>query len=190
MNHLDTLRRSIELTDSILAAGPIDAEAARAATACADFDVSALGEHIIDTHVFLLTAAGGSVNPSGDTLAERHRAVGPAAVAAWAAISGDDTVDLGGNQLPAAFGLALHALEAFVHGWDLANALDRSFQPDATLVEAAWDAAQTVISDDTRSSDAGAPYGPAVAISDSAPSLDRLIAFCGRVPQPRTAANA
>lgn len=182
MNHLDTLRRSIELTDAVLGAGPIDEAASSATTACDDFDVTALGDHLIDTHRFLLAAAGGTAQPTGETLAQLHAAVGAAAVGAWERRGTDGTIDVGGNELPADFGLTLHALEAFVHAWDLADALERPFSPDAGLVDAGWDAARTVISDDIRSTEPGAPYAPTVGVRPGDDDLRRLIAFCGRDP--------
>lgn len=180
MDHLDILRRSIALTDAVLAAGPISSEATTAPTACSEFDLAALGDHIIGTHEFLTTAAGGTVDTSGDTLAEQHRNVGPDVVAAWEARGVEGTIDLGGNDLPAGFGLTLHALESFVHAWDLADALDRAFEPEPDLIEAAWDAARAVVSDDARSTEPGAPYGP--ALDAGADPLLELIAFCGREP--------
>jgi len=94
--------------------------------------------------------------------------------------AGGVTVDLGGHQLPAEFALSLHALEAFVHGWDLATALDQPFEPAPELVEAAWESARMIVSDDNRSTEPGSPYGPAVTIADAASPLDALIAFTGR----------
>lgn len=182
MNTLELLRLSIDLSQEVIDLGPIDDSSAGRPTACSDFDVSALCDHIVDTHVFLLSAAGGTADPGDGPLSQRHLKVGDAAVATWELRGSDGTVDLGGHELPAAFALSLHALEAFVHGWDLADALGRAFEPTADLVTAADDAAREVIADAMRSAEPGAPYGPALDAPPGASRLEALIAFTGRSP--------
>ena len=59
-------------------------------------------------------------------------------------------------------------------------ALDQTFEPNADLVDAAWNAAHMIISDDNRSTEPDAPYGPQVTAGDNASPLETLIAFTGR----------
>ncbi len=179
MNQLELLQASTSLTQQLVEHTDFDEPTMKRPTPCSDFDVAALVEHIIGTHHFLLSAAGGSADDSG-SIADRHRSVTEQSQRTWAARGTDGTVDLGGHQLPAEFALSLHALEAFVHGWDLATALDQPFEPGAELVDAAWESARMIVSDDNRSTEPGAPYGPAVTAPDPASPLDALIAFTGR----------
>ena len=163
---------------------PISDDDLRRPTPCRDFDVAALGEHIIETHNLLLTAAGGAAVDDGGSLAERHRAVAAASTEHWAARGTDGSVDLGGNELPATFGLSLHTLETYVHGWDMARGLGRAFEPPAELTDVAWELAQQIVSDEVRGDDG--PYGPVVEIGDGADLVDRIVAHTGRDPHQST----
>lgn len=186
MNQLDLLRASTSITQHLVERTDFDEALLKRPTPCSEYDVGALVEHIIGTHHFLLSAAGGTAHDTG-SIGDRHGAVTRQAERTWADRGTDGTVDLGGHQLPAAFALSLHALEAFVHGWDLATALDQPFEPTPEAVDAAWEAARMIVSDDNRSTTAGAPYGPAVTLTDLSSPLDTLIGFTGR--NPRTGAN-
>jgi uncharacterized protein (TIGR03086 family) len=179
MNQLELLQASTSITQQLVERTALDEVTMKRPTPCTEFDVAALVEHILDTHHFLLAAAGGNADNTG-SIADRHRTVTDQSQRVWAERGTDGTVDLGGHQLPAEFALRLHALEAFVHGWDLATALDQPFDPGTELVEAAWESARMIVSDDNRSTEPGAPYGPAIAMTGGASPLDALIAFTGR----------
>lgn len=179
MNQLELLHASTSLTQRLLEHTEFDEPTMKRPTPCSAFDVAALVEHIIGTHHFLLSAAGGAADDTG-SIADRHRAVTEQSQRTWAERGADGTVDLGGHQLPAEFALSLHALEAFVHGWDLATALDQPFEPSPELVDAAWESARMIVSDDNRGIEPDAPYRPAVTVTEPASPLDALIAFTGR----------
>lgn len=174
------LEAAVATAQAVIDRSPISDDDLLRPTPCRDFDVAALGDHLIHTHDFLLTAAGGSAVDDGGSLAERHRAVAAASVERWATLGTDGSVDLGGNELPASFGLSLHTLETYVHGWDLARSLGRAFEPSAELTDVAWEIAQQIVSDDLRSDDG--PYGPAVEVGAGAGLVDRVIAHTGRDP--------
>jgi uncharacterized protein (TIGR03086 family) len=69
------------------------------------------------------------------------------------------------------------ALDAVVHGWDLATAVGKSWNPPAEAVDAIDAFARVAITEEVRSS--GAFAGEAAAAADATP-LERLIAFTGR----------
>ena len=94
----------------------------------------------------------------------------------------DGMVYIAGNELPAAFALALHTVETVVHGWDLGRALDRAFHPADDLVDHVWALLPLVVSDDARGTQEGAAYLPAVPVPHDAPILDQVIGFTGRNP--------
>jgi uncharacterized protein (TIGR03086 family) len=180
MNHHSALVSAIDLGQSIFDAGPIgDPEAP---TPCREFDVTALVDHLVGTHHFLAAAAGSEAAPVDGEPAERHRTAGAAAIDAWARRGVDGSVALGGHELPASFARDLHVLEAYVHAWDLATATGRPFAPAPEVTDVAWEAARAVISDDARSAEPGAPYGPETVPEDGADDVARLIAFTGRDP--------
>jgi uncharacterized protein (TIGR03086 family) len=179
MNQLELLQASTALTQQLVERTDFDEATMKRPTPCSEFDVAALVEHIIGTHHFLLSAAGGTADDTG-SIADRHRTVADQSQRTWAERGAAGTVDLGGHQLPAEVALSLHALEAFVHGWDLAASLNQPFEPSPELVDVAWESARMIVSDDKRSSEPGAPYGLAVTITEPASPLDALIAFTGR----------
>lgn len=182
MNHLDTLQTAIDTMQQMLDTDPIADSAFQNPTPCAEFTVAQLAEHIIDTHNLLLGTAGGQPVETGETFSQHHSAVAKAATSRWATRGTDGTINLGGNELPAAFGLSLHALETYVHAWDLATALHRPFTPPTELVRAMTDFAESFITDDIRGEFAGAPYAAAAEAPADASDADRLIAFTGRDP--------
>lgn len=187
MDECTALERSIALTQQVIDSAPITDEDLARRTPCVAFGVDDLLDHIIDTHHLLLGSAGGGIPDEVASIGGRHRAAGEASVTAWRARGTEGTIDLGGNELPATFGLSLHVLEAYVHAWDLAAALSRDFAPDDDLTAAVATAAQMVISDGMRGDAEGMPYGSAVDL-ESASAIDRLVAFAGRDPRRWVAA--
>lgn len=91
----------------------------------------------------------------------------------------EGTTTAGPLEMPAPV-VALVALdEIVVHGWDIARATGQPYgtDPAAVAAAAAWVAGFTVpdgVGD--------GPFGPAVAVADGAPELDRLIGLTGRDP--------
>lgn len=183
MTPIEALQASIDALQSIVGDKPIADDQLGDPTPCQAFTVEHLGDHIIDTHNFLLSAAGGKPVDRGGSFAKRHAAVGAASVTQWTKRGTDGTVDLGGNELPAEFGLSLHVLETYVHAWDLALGLGRVFAPSAALTEMAWEVAQQIVSDDARGDSDDAPYGRAVKAGKTADPIERLIDHTGRDPR-------
>lgn len=182
MNPLDALRTALDNLQQVIDAGPIENTQGGNPTPCSDFTVNDLADHVIDTHNLLLAGAGGTAINDNGTLSARHAALAEAALNQWSQRGTDGTIDLGGNELPASFALPLHALETYVHAWDLARSLDRPFEPPTELTDDMWSFAQGSITDDVRGETAGAPYGPKVDVAVDASDVDRLIAFTGRDP--------
>jgi uncharacterized protein (TIGR03086 family) len=172
VNDLEALTEALSIVQALIDGPPLPT---RHPTPCTEFDVAALVEHIDWTHGLLLDAICGS-----DQRDDAHSVVSTAALAAWTERGTDGSISIGGNELPAAFGLSLHVLETYVHGWDLAMALGRPFTPSPGLTERARAAAATIITDEARGPDR--PYGPAVHVAAGADAVAQLIAFTGRDP--------
>ncbi len=182
MSTVEALQDAIGAMQAVIDVSPITDPELTNPTPCADFNVEQLVAHIMDTHELLLSAAGGAPPRDSGSLSERHAAIGAASVAQWSSRGTDATIHLGGNELPAAFGLSLHALEIYIHAWDLATSLNRPFTPTEKLTDQMWDFAHTSITNDVRGDSASAPYGPAIEPESTADLADRIIALSGRDP--------
>ncbi len=182
MNDLDALRLALDATGAVLAADPITPSQAGAPTPCRSYPVTDLADHVRDTHLLLTGAARATTLADSRPLVECHAELSQHAFDAWKTRGVDGTVDVAGNQLPASFALALHAVETYLHGWDLAKALDRPFRPAEDLDTHIWSILPTVVPDDARGSDGDAPYGPRVDLDANATLIDKIVAFSGRQP--------
>ena len=110
-----------------------------------------------------------------------------ALVAAWrdpAAVEG--TTSAGGVEMPAAEIAVVTLDELVLHGWDLARALGKDYEPHPADVPAVLRFTEAFGSAD------GVPglFGPAVPIADDAPAFDRALALSGRDPAWRAPAPA
>lgn len=181
MQPIEALQASVDALQAIVGDKPIADDELHNPTPCRAFDVQQLCDHIIDTHNLLLTAAGGQAVDSESAFADRHAAVAAASLARWSERGTADPVTLFDNELPGEVGLLIHAMETYVHGWDLARSLGRVFAPPADLTEEIWQLATDLISDDVRGDAPGAPYGPAVTVGNDADTMSRLLAHTGRV---------
>lgn len=181
MTPIEALVRAVTTMQEVIDVEPIGAEQLTAPTPCADFDVAELGDHIIANHNLFLGGTGGQ--PIDGGLSDSHAAIAAAAIAQWSRRGTDGAIGLGGNEVPAAFGLQLHTLETYVHAWDLASGLGRPFEPDAELTDQMWALAQDFVTDDLRGEGPGVPYRHAVEVDDDASIVDRIIAHSGRDPR-------
>ncbi|OIJ86618.1 TIGR03086 family metal-binding protein [Streptomyces colonosanans] len=85
----------------------------------------------------------------------------------------------GGVTLPGAVAGAVVANELVVHGWDLARATGREYEPDPAALEASYGLLLAAADDSNR---ADGPFGPVVPVPADAPLLDRVIGLSGRDP--------
>ncbi len=155
-------------------------------TPCADFDVRALLDHVMEgNHRFTAIANGVPARPAPTADVERDGVLAPfresadAVGAAWRdpAVL-ERTVRLPIGDVPGAYALRIHTVEAIVHGWDLAKATGQPTELDPQLYEAAWQASKDV-GEHLRGE--GRPFGPAVNIQ-SGSDTERLMAWLGRQP--------
>jgi len=182
MHPQQTLESAVTELQRVIDTSPISDDDHSAPSPCAAFNVDQLIDHILDTHNLLLGGAGGQPVEATGTISTRHQAVAAAALAQWKTRGIDGTINLGGNELPAAFGISLHALECYIHAWDLAQSLGRAFAPPEDLTAAMWDFAQGFITDDVRGDADGMPYRAEVPAPDDATDLEQIVALSGRNP--------
>ena len=161
------------------------------ATPCPGFSVADLLDHLNGLSVAFTLAArketipgGGQVQVDGSRLSPSWRTDIPAALdrlgAAWSDPAAYDGLTMAGPiEMPASIAALVALDEVVVHGWDLARATDQPYAPDDSVVLAALGFASSF----EVPPEAGAgPFGPPVAVPDSAPALDRLAGATGRDP--------
>ena len=182
---LSVLDDLAELTDTI------GREPDALPTPCAEFDVHTLRRHLLGWLVYFDTALG---DPGGDDRPDPAAFPGPdepGAVIGRLAATIRSAVDAGvartivkvpqlGGAYPGATVIDLLLIEVLGHGWDLARATGRPWQPDAATCEHALAVLRGMVRPEFRGP--GLPFGPEVAVPAGAPALDRLVAFTGRDP--------
>lgn len=148
-------------------------------TPCSEFDVAQLTDHLLNSITILGGAAGAEfpAGDAGDSSAAQVLAAGRPALDAWRSRGLDGAVTFGPNELPAKVAVGILALEFLVHAWDYATATGRTLEASEPLAQYVLDRTQQIL---TPAGRATAGFDPPVEVADSAPALDRLIAFTGR----------
>ena len=175
MDPLDLFERGTGWTASKI---PGAADQLGDATPCADWDVRALLNHLIDSQqYFAATARGEQASlPSPSPPAS----IGDDPVAAYEDIRQETlrayrepgVLEKTGPSLGIAF------VDQLVHGWDLAKATGQ----DATMPDHLAQAAFAMIDGRLTADQRGAGFKPAVDVPDRASAQDKLIAYTGRQP--------
>ncbi|MGB0970242.1 MAG: TIGR03086 family metal-binding protein [Mycobacterium sp.] len=197
------LDRAIATGGAVIAG--IQAERLTDPTPCTDMNVRALLAHLVGV-LDRVAALGNGQDPFAVTdapVADDHwpdawRDSGRRAADAWS----DDAVLERPMALPWIEGsgaevLASYFSELTVHTWDLATATDQSPDWDETVVAAALEARQILPAENRRAlyeeisaamglDEVAVPFAEAVPIPDTAPAIDRLVAWNGRDPLGRS----
>jgi uncharacterized protein (TIGR03086 family) len=168
-----------------------------APTPCGGASVADLLDHV-DGLCLAFTAAAakdaGVQGPSADgaQLAANWRTRIPGQLAQLAGAWQDDAAwsgmtIAGGLDMPGEVAASVAINEVVVHGWDIAVATGHDYACDDDLIQAAFTFVQSAVAQNPD----GTPglFGPPVAVPDTAPPLDKLIAATGRDPrwQPASA---
>jgi uncharacterized protein (TIGR03086 family) len=154
-----------------------------APTPCADWTVQQLVDHQLEWGPALVAAARKELVPPGRVEGDSLEAHFAALVEAWgepAAWAGVTRVG-GPTELPATMIGGMVLAEVVVHGWDLAVATGQAVEWPADLLE-------FVHEEVAKTAEQGRQmevYGPAVAVPDDAPLLDRILGLTGRDPKWR-----
>ena len=91
----------------------------------------------------------------------------------------DRIVKLPFGEMPAGVAVNIAIFDVATHAWDLAKATGQSTDLDPEVSQAAYQVAQTMLTDDWRNA---GMFGQPVAVADDAPVADRLAALAGRTP--------
>jgi uncharacterized protein (TIGR03086 family) len=85
----------------------------------------------------------------------------------------------GGVPLSGAEAGAVAVDELVIHGWDLARATGRQYEPDPAALRVSFDFLRAVAE---APGAGGGIFGPVVPVSEDAPLLDRAVGLSGRDP--------
>jgi uncharacterized protein (TIGR03086 family) len=156
-------------------------------TACTEFDITQLTEHLIGSVTFLGAAAGPGAGTAagaptatgagGTTLEARVAAAAQPTLEAWTARGLDGTVKVGPHEMPAGLALGIGSVEFLVHAWDFAQATGQQLTVSDSLSQYVLDVAGQLITPEVR---AGGSFADPVQAGPDAGLVDRLIAFTGR----------
>jgi uncharacterized protein (TIGR03086 family) len=186
MDPITRLDASVQQAQSVV--DHITVDQYRRPTPCADWDVGAVINHMLQALVmFRESGEKGRVDLEtlsgdlrGDDAAEAIGRIGGEAVAAWSAPGKlDEVAHLPFGDFPAAMALQLPAMDMVVHSWDLAQATDAPAYWDAALVEDTWAFVSQAFADPAMRGD---DFGDPVPVSDDADALTKTVAFLGRTP--------
>ena len=151
-------------------------------TPCAEWDVRAVGNHIIGGSWMFAGRLGGRGDEdymAGDRVGAFREATA-ASVGAFARPGAlEELVELPVGTMPGEAALSFALLDMVVHGWDLATATGQNTAIEVDLAGAAFEVAKRFVGDGVRGSGV---FGPPLAIGDGAPVHERLVAFLGRTP--------
>ncbi|MEV4194968.1 TIGR03086 family metal-binding protein [Streptomyces toxytricini] len=87
----------------------------------------------------------------------------------------------GGVELPGGVAGAVATDELVIHGWDLARATGRPYDPDPAALHASYAFLRASAEED--GAGRGEIFGPVVPVPDDAPLLDRAVGLSGRDPR-------
>lgn len=151
----------------------------RAQTPCADFNVTQLIDHLAGSVASIAKALGADVaDDAGKSPEVRIADLAQPALEAFYRRGLEGTVDMGFAELPATMVASILNLEFLVHAWDFAKALGLELSVADELTDYVQVLAQNTISEQVRASGS---FAPAQQVAETASSLDRLVAFTGRV---------
>ncbi len=155
----------------------------RRPTPCRDWDVQALGDHLVATIARLGIAADiPTAVPDADAMDQRIQELTQPILAEWRRRGLAGEIVFSGRTLPAHLALGILSLELVVHGWDFATALHRRLDVSDALAAHVLALAQQTLTPQSRTA---VGFDPPVPVPANACALDQLIAFTGRNPRGR-----
>ncbi len=184
MDTVDAIETAYDQTASLVAS--LDPTALAASTACTDWDVRSVLNHLLGaTWMFTLVNQGRAAGEEagdvvGDDLDEAVAAARKANLDSWRrpdAFQGDRTYPFG--TFPAAAAAMVNLEEVVVHSWDIATATGQGLTLDDSVTAMVYEFCRSIPLDDFRAHGA---FGPEVKVDVSAPITDRLVGLLGRRP--------
>ncbi|MDI2036798.1 TIGR03086 family metal-binding protein [Paenarthrobacter nitroguajacolicus] len=176
IDHLTSADASLAILLGVLR--NVTADDADKATPCADFNVAGLLEHLAGSLLNIGRALGAEPVDRKDAAPEvRIAELAQPALEAFARRGVEGAVDMGFAELPATTLAGILNLELLVHAWDFAKATDQQVAVSDVVSDYVTELARQTISEQVRANGSFAPEQPT---SETAGSLERLVAFTGR----------
>ena len=151
-------------------------------TACAEFTVSQLADHLVGSITALGGAAGATFEDDpGKPVEARIADLAQPALEAWRSRGLDGTVTIGTNHPPATVAAGILSIEFLVHAWDFAAAIGGDVAVSEPLAEYVLSLTHKIITPEGRKAVGFDDPVPAPHTSDA---VTRLIAYTGRRPVP------
>ena len=148
-------------------------------TPCADYNASQLLDHVAGSISGIGQALGVQVSDDATKAPEARIAdLAQPVLEAFYRRGLEGIVDMGFAELPATMVASILNLEFLVHAWDLSKALGADLSVADVLTEYVEVLAKQTISEQVRASGS---FAPAQQVAEAAGSLERLVAFTGRV---------
>lgn len=152
-----------------------------AQTPCEKFAVQGVLEHMIGGGSMFAAAFRGeappAAPPSGDPKVLFPKVMDELLDSMKAPGALDRMVDAPVGTVPGEVFARFVALDGLVHGWDVATATGKRYEPSAELVAAADAFARQALADEMRDGDT---FKSATEVDDGASPIERLVAFTGR----------
>ncbi len=154
-------------------------------TACADFDVSGVLDHMMGGAAAFVPAFRGensgspasTVTPGQVPKDDYRQAMNGLLAAATSPGAMERTIDAPFGLVPGSVFASFVAFDGLIHGWDIATATGLPYEPPAELVAAVDEFARAALGPELRD-------GDTFAIATEAPvgagRLEQLVAFSGR----------
>ncbi len=177
------LGRAFASTRSVLV--QVQAGQLAAPTPCASWDVRALIEHFTGSARWAAATIGGEEAADGgfaaaDFLAAYDQGIEGALAAFGTEGALEKAVAVPWGEVSGAALMWLAVNDQFVHGWDLARAIEHHTDLDPGLADELLVRGQAWITDAYRGPDGAGLFGPPVKAPAGACPADRLAAFLGR----------
>jgi uncharacterized protein (TIGR03086 family) len=157
-------------------------------TPCAEWDLRALLNHLAGRAILSASAAQNEAvvafaDDSRDLLgsdpADAVQLLIDASVTRWQSATDLEAIRVTPiGDVPGVGVIMFQAQDVFVHGWDVARTLESAPDFDPALTDVMLEAHRQTVSPEMRSMF----FGPEITLAESAPSIDRLVAFLGRQP--------
>jgi uncharacterized protein (TIGR03086 family) len=160
----------------------VTADDMSAQTACTEFTVAQLADHLVGSITTLGVAAGAQFDDDpGKPVEIRIADLAQPALEAWRGRGLDGTVTVGPNDIPATVAAGILSIEFLVHAWDFAAATGRPAAIPEPLAEYVLTLTHKIISPEGRKAVGFDDPVPAPHTSDA---VTRLVAYTGRHPVP------
>ena len=184
-------RRAVAATRPILAA--VGTNDMTKPTPCGSWDVRDLIIHMIDAPIFttVLMETGDWKNhvqvpfdPASGDFVTAYDTATTRLITVFCAeddMSRTRTLPIVGDMTTPEI-LVLSCCDAFVHGWDLAQAIGMRTDLDSQLAQSILEAIRPMVNEKMRGNEGESLFAPEAAVPPNASPTDRLAAFLGRQP--------